>query len=374
MLGKAISFIKKKKFMLKIFLANSNCFYPGTYFFDESLMFIYLKDEANYRKSMELFGKSTVLNNKLKKAFILLVKKLFFNKEIVVTNNGNEDTFQATAFFIGIDKDRNGKAFDFENRKVRTFYFSIMKYNQILENYHYFKSFFNTPKIQSYDNYRLIITEELITYKPHHSWSEEELRLVMEDIFQKYLSYFTTCRLRDFFVLKKPISIVEELSPEDEASNLFKSSTNQKLIHFDFPFIRLHGDLWSPNILISKMQYGNSIYYIDFEDSDSFFFLYDIFWLMHEQILYNNNDYLLTKYIEGAYDSYFRKLFAIFDLEFEGKYRLDYLNIYFINIYTKRWRSHSYKERINYVHNYRDMIRKMKDTQKNGCLLYQLKG
>ena len=114
MLRKIIGFIKRKKFLLSKFKENQTYFRPGEYIFDDTLMFIYRKDELTYTKSMELFKSRKIFHNSLKNIFVQLIKKVFFNKSFIISNK-DESKFKGSAFFIGIDRASNGKIFDFEN-------------------------------------------------------------------------------------------------------------------------------------------------------------------------------------------------------------------------------------------------------------------
>lgn len=347
------------------FEEGSCYFIPGEYEFDDSLRFIYLKDGKTYQKSSQLFGQP--LMHPVKKIFVYVVKRIFFNKSMMINEIPAVPEFQGTAFFIGTDKVSSGKAFDFDNNKVVTLYFSEKEFFLHLDNYHYFKSYFNSPQMIMQNPNKLMIMEELIRYKYSADWSAEEFDFVMSRIFEHYIQYFIVCQRKGEFTFKGASALISQLDPKDEGRILLEKMTNDQLLKEKFPFLKMHGDLWAPNILLNRENNGE-LYFIDFEYSDEYMFLYDIFWFIQTQFLNYNNEYFLKKYILGAYDSYFQSMFSIFGLSFHKEYRKEYLTIYFANVYIKRWRKLSKKNRKIQVSKLRDII----NIQSNRDTLKQL--
>ncbi|WP_142385072.1 hypothetical protein [Cytobacillus massiliigabonensis] len=361
MFKKVFNFIKRKKHMVHIFKENAQFFQSGVYVFDDSLRFIYLKDGTNKEIMFELFHDKNYFSKTIYKWIVHLIKRVYFNRHMVIKNERqNNNCFLGTVFFIGINQCNTAKAFDFSNKQVLTFSFSEKKYVQLIENHHYFSQFFKTPKILSRDSERLLFIEELVEYKTNNKWSEEDSLFVIDDMFKCYINYFKKCKDNGSYYLKKPSSILKILDKEDEVIAFIHHTTERKVLNESFPFLKMHGDLWAPNILLRKSN-KYDINYIDFEYSNDLLLVYDVFWFIQSQVI-NNNHFYLEKYISGAFDHYFREMFKIFDLTFEEKYRYDYLNIFFMNVYENRWRQLSNKAKHMKLRNYKNMLKKYKSA------------
>lgn len=339
--------------MLYKFKENSRYFLQGEYVIDDTLMFLYRNDDLSYSKSMEIFKSRPIYKSKLKRIFVLLVKRTFFSKSIYI-NNQEKTSFQGSVFFIGVDKASNGKVFDFINQQVLTMYFSKRKYNEILEAYRFFKPYFNLPSIISYSSDPLIIQEELIDHTSYKKWTKEDFDLVIKDIFERYTTYFQCCSRDNNYSLIKPVTILQNIQNADMLSEFITAHTNDDILRMDLPLVRIHGDLWIPNILLTRNKL-DSVYYIDYEFSDAFLFFYDIFWFIHDQVVNHSNHYFLFKYVTGEYDDDFKSLFSTFHLNFEKNNRLDYLNIYYINVYMKRCNHLHQRERMLHLNNFKDI-------------------
>jgi|SRR5690625_3621714 len=133
-----------------------------------------------------------------------------------------------------------------------------------------------------------------------------------------------------------PNDLFESLDGKnDNVNKLFLKYINNEVREMKLPMVKLHGDLWSSNILLKK---GNSskFYYIDWEYSNDYFFFYDLFWFMQNEAIYNGNFTFIKKYINGRYDDQFINIFRTFDLDFREEHRQGFLVIFFFNILKTR--------------------------------------
>lgn len=341
------------------FVENYKYLCAGEYVFDDSMMFIFRKDNQSYNNAIQLFGDNIKLIPRRKKIFVLLIKLLLFNKRFVIKEPQKQAAISGTVFFIGVDNSSTAKIFDFSNRKVLKIYFAEKEFDKTIQDYNDFKSYLSTPEILFYDSKGKMIIEELIVYKPYKKWSKDDSIKVITDIFERYIIYCQSCKSKGKVFYKKPISLLDGFTREDKVKTFIIGATNEEIMNMEFPFLKLHGDLWAPNILLNN----NQINYIDFEFADNYIVFYDIFWFIQDQVINHQNYYYLEEYIAGTFDPYFQKMFQIFDLVFDERYRLDYVNLYFANVYEKRWRHLNSKERDIQLYNYQNMVKRMQITQ-----------
>ncbi len=102
-------------------------------------------------------------------------------------------------------------------------------------------------------------------------------------------------------------------------------------MNFKFPFLELHGDLWTSNILIDE-HHNEDIYYIDWEHSKEYIMFYDFYCLIWNDVYHKQDNTYFNKYMLGEYDQYFNNVFQIFDIEFEARYRAEYFSIFFFKL------------------------------------------
>lgn len=67
------------------------------------------------------------------------------------------------------------------------------------------------------------------------------------------------------------------------------------------------------------------------------YFFYDFFVSTWNEEITNKNYFSIRYYMQGNYDLYFYHTFTLFGLEFDKGRKLEYLNIFFLNIYVRRW-------------------------------------
>lgn len=156
----------------------------------------------------------------------------------------------------------------------------------------------------------------------------------MTDLLEKTNNYFINVKQKKNYRLNTPLDILISL---DKNNNFFTSIYNgidDSLKTTKFPFIKLHGDLWTSSLLIDKKT--NIINYIDFEHSKEFELFYDILFICWAEFRLYQTLTFTRKFLDGIYDSLISKMFKIFDLKYNENLKLDYLNIFFLDQFAER--------------------------------------
>jgi len=104
-------------------------------------------------------------------------------------------------------------------------------------------------------------------------------------------------------------------------------SIPKSLQEMKFPKVKLHGDLWTANIIVDKQD----IWYIDWNESDDYLFFYDFFKMMWKEAYVHGEHGYLDTYLARDWDADFTKIFKLFNLNFETEHRLAYFYLFFLN-------------------------------------------
>ena len=215
--------------------------------------------------------------------------------------------------------------FDFTNNIIKTIYNDKNKF--IVDGTSKLAPCFKTPKIleKHCGNSEFYIKEELIYFKPVSDWSDTDRTFVIKTVLSDYANYYKTV------VFKK-----SQIDTTDIPIFLKRELDNQ-LIDVNRYYMKAlqHGDLTFNNLLLT---YDNDVYFIDFEHEDDFFFLYDIFWIIQNDYIYNNNILLLKKYIKGEYDKDFANLFSSLGINYHPAEKKLYFEIFLCEMFDKRVR------------------------------------
>ena len=214
------------------------------------------------------------------------------------------------------------KVFDFNALKVTTYYNDSQKYladSMLDEN---FKSF-NMPQRYSNDSSKMIIVDELIDSVPVKEWDANSRVAIFKNVINDYLKYF---KLKHKVFSKNSF---------DFDNSLIKQCFEKITIDFDsLPKFVQHGDLTFNNILLNKK--NQEIYYIDFEHHQSYMFLYDLFWLIQNDYIYNNNSTLLDAYFNGTFDKDLSDLFVCVNVDYNMAMRHEYFYCFLLEMYENR--------------------------------------
>ncbi|WP_033543332.1 phosphotransferase [Planococcus sp. CAU13] len=332
-------YYKNKKKIVDKFYESKKFLYPGKYSFDESLTYIHLDDQNVMRKSVDLFSQGLPVVNFFKDRFftktvVTKILRFYFNKKLVISEKAI-DGYRGTVYLPG-GNGKEVKIFDFENKEVLIFYNSKHALKGKLRTYNQFSHYFPIPPIIDADEKQRIIIERYIDYKSNMHWSEYDFNFVANEIFRRYLEYFKEAIKSGEMNWMAPAGILKSLPEKDEFIEEILAGISPELLEKPFAVLPIHGDLWSSNILIDKEDPQN-IFFIDWELAGEMFFFYDFFAFMWNEALTNKNFSFIRSYANGEYDDYYYHAFELFGLKFDAARRQEYLNIFFLNMYLKRW-------------------------------------
>lgn len=360
MLRKIYNYLKRRSEMVSGFKKNARYFSQGKYIFNDTIN-ILLKNDSFTKTRMNELLQINYYYNSIYRLIAWIFKRIFYRKGITVSNDHKRlKGFTGTVYLpVGSTKGYSDiRIFDFTNNKVLTILTNKNDYFKLIGNYDHFKEHFPIPSILWTNEEELLIMEELVIYQPINNWVEDDFSYVMRETFKRYHEYFNFCKTKGMYTFQTPFELFNSL-PEDAQVDLIKKEINSELLELKAPFIKLHGDLWTSNILLIKVGEEKQLKYIDWEWSSDFLFFYDVFMMMWNEVVIRNNYLYIEKYVKGEYDDYFSGIFSIFNLDFQPQYRLDYLNIFFINLYKEKMLHLDKKETSTIFEQYNRLQEKM---------------
>lgn len=197
---------------------------------------------------------------------------------------------------------------------------SADSYQQKIQHYNYFSAFFPVPSLQPLDAERLQLLEKRIDFR---RITTEDDAWILRRIYQDYTEYFRQQRKR-----AAEGSLEERLTqPNEKLEDLIKE-IQPELLAAKFPFLMLHGDLWTENILVERG--SETLWYIDWDTAGEYLFFHDFFKFMWNEWDVHDNHQYYQDYLAGKYDDAFMQLFQLFQLDFQTQYRKDYFYLFFL--------------------------------------------
>lgn len=339
MMRRLMNYYTNKKNIVERFSESREFLFPGNYRFDESLTYIHLDDQNTSKKTNDLFSQGLQVVNFFNDRFFVktVVSKIlrfYFNKKLVINRSASDD-YKGTVYLPG-GNGNDVKIFNFENNEVLIAFSNKETFEKKMATYKQFSPHFPIPLIiDSIDNKQRII-ERYIDYKSSHNWDNYDFNFVINEIFRKYLEYFKEITSNDVYGMVTPEEIFQKIIVKNQFLQEIQTGISPELMKAPFATVSIHGDLWSSNILIDKEE-TNKIFFIDWELSGEMYLFYDFFVFMWNEALTNKRYLFIRSYMNGEYDDYYAHAFEIFDLKFDKEKRVEYLNIFFLNMYLRRW-------------------------------------
>lgn len=225
----------------------------------------------------------------------------------------------------------NGDIKIFSNSETLILCSSKNNYLQKINNYDYFSPFFQMPELVYRDDANYVLIEKFIDFK---NKTDQDDDFILNTIYQDYTNYFSNMlrgsaanyqTLNDLLLKSSSAIHIKEFE------NIV-NAIDHKLLQMKFPFFKLHGDLWTANILLEKQRATNkALWYIDWDTSGEYIFFYDFFKFMWNELDVNHNYIYYEKYLRGEFDQKFKEIFSMFQLEFQPEHKKSYFLMFFLN-------------------------------------------
>ena len=339
MMKRLMNYYSNKKKIVDRFSESKDFLFPGNYRFDESLTYIHLDDQNISKKTDDLFSQGLQVVNFFNgrfftKTVVAKILRLYFKKKLIINRKAIGD-YKGTVYLPG-GNGNEVKIFDFVNNEVLIVYNNTEIFKNKINIHKQFSSHFPIPPIIDQVEKKRIVIERYIDYKSNQHWDEYDFKFVINEIFRRYLEYFKEAAASDNFCWLTPAEVLNALPEKDAFIKDIMEGISLEMMWKPFAVLNIHGDLWSPNILIDKEDSQN-IFFIDWELAGEMFFFYDFFVFMWNEALTNRNFSFIRSYMNGEYDDYFFHAFEIFGMDFETARKQEYLNIFFLNMYLRRW-------------------------------------
>ncbi|NBI07992.1 phosphotransferase [Senegalia massiliensis] len=345
MIIKVKKYIESKKKMLEYFKSHSEYLEEGEYKIDDLLTYLYKNDSLTYSTVSNMlensYTRAVFKKSILKRLLNLCIKILFFNKTLIVKESSRYDSIFQGNLYLPSMSGKEIKIFDLNTNRVLLIFSNKKDYINRVKKYNRFQEYFNLPKILSKNDSDLMAVEKYIDYKPNFEWTNEDYEKVIKNAFKTEIEYIKLCKNSGDYYYKNIKQITEELPKMTDFIDFLKKNIKDELLEEEFPYVQLHGDLWTSNILVENNK--KSIYYIDWEYSTYFIIIYDFCFMILNESFTNSNNLYLDNYIDGKYDKYFDKIFEIFDMKMKTEYRIDYLYMAMLLQYLDRWYKVGYK-------------------------------
>lgn len=249
-----------------------------------------------------------------------MLKDWHFDQEKILEIPGSESEFKGSILWFCM----SGDIKIFSDNHVLTLCQNQENYDMKLTNYKYFSTYFPLPKIiHQSDNQQQFVEERIVSDQCDLDKTKLQAR-----IYQDYYQYFQKLMKNQTLSYRSVQQMLDnatiDWSPWIEPSI---QSIPKSLQEMKFPKVKLHGDLWTANIIVDKQD----IWYINWDESDDYLFFYDFFKMMwNEADVHGEHGYLDT-YLARDWHADFTKIFKLFNLNFETEHRLAYFYLFFLN-------------------------------------------
>ncbi|MFB4212655.1 phosphotransferase [Shouchella sp. JSM 1781072] len=219
----------------------------------------------------------------------------------------------------------------FSNTEVLTLCANKENYLRKIENNEHFSYDFQLPKQLFKDDINLIIKEEAIPFVPN---DQQDDAFILKTLFRDYKNYFCSVIESSQFT-KQSMSQLLQTSSNTVHRHDFETIINNiypSLLDEAFPFVKLHGDLWSENLLVEKNKDKRVLWYIDWDESGEYLFFYDFYRFIWNELDVHQNHSYYDQYMDGAYDDCLKDLFGLFNLVYKPELKQSYFYLFFLNL------------------------------------------
>lgn len=223
----------------------------------------------------------------------------------------------------------NGDIRVFSDSKTLTLCKNKKNYMTKIDNYDYFSQHFNLPKLTFREDKNYALIEEFVHFKPN---KHSDTHFILKEVYSDYMNYFKYMTQIDNY----PSYSLNDLTQSNPKPNsvrqvkVLRDAIDDRLFNEKFPFIKLHGDLWTGNILLTNTETPNLVY-IDWDESGNYIFFYDFFKFMWNELDVNGRYDIYQLYMDGRFDSYLDSIFSLFQLPFDPLFKKDYFCMFMLN-------------------------------------------
>ncbi|MFD1416133.1 phosphotransferase [Oceanobacillus jeddahense] len=224
----------------------------------------------------------------------------------------------------------NGDIKIFSDDEVLVICSNKESYQRKIANYTYFSPFFRIPSLINQDAKHNMVMEEFVHFEDK---TDNDAAFILKTVYDDYRSYFNYLMLHskvDYQTLNHLLNTSSNVKHIHQFQKIIEKVSTE-LLSLNLPFINLHGDLWSDNILLTDEAGEKTLWYIDWETAGKYVFFYEFFKFIWNELDVHHNYSYYQRYIAGEFDEGLTNLFAIFHLTFEPKYRQSYFCLFFLN-------------------------------------------
>ena len=255
-----------------------------------------------------------------------IVKDKRINNEYIEIKKENSKIFQGDILWFCI----NGDIKIFSDFETLTLCNNKNNYIAKIENHKYFSKYFDLPKLKTSDDKTYQLIEEFIHFR---KIIQSDTTFILKTIYKDYIRYFKIMKEKPCLDFRSLNNLIE--SNKNPINNTQFEQVcnyiNAELFNKKFPYIKLHGDLWTGNILLTDTCNNTSLKYIDWDESGTYIFFYDFFKFMWNEFDVNDRYDYYQRYMNNEFDQYLDDIFSIFKVEFNSLLKRDYFCMFILN-------------------------------------------
>ncbi|MBM7836908.1 hypothetical protein JOC54_000139 [Alkalihalobacillus xiaoxiensis] len=199
-------------------------------------------------------------------------------------------------------------------------------YSRKINNQAHFAPHFRTPKLLQQDDKALLLVEEFVPFRPKKA---QDHSFILSTIYEDYTRYFTEMKHQSK-VTYRTMNELLQTSPHAlylQDYQQIVTEIDRALFDVKFPFLKLHGDLWTDNLLLGS----EGLWYIDWDESAEYIFFYDFFKLIWNELDVHQDTSFYDSYINGQFDSQLERIFNLFGMDYQPELKQSYFCLFFLN-------------------------------------------